>query len=694
MKPLISILYLIASITVISHGVMVYLNNRKSRINMSLFLFCLASFFWLFFAFLATFSDSYDTSLLLFRICYVGIVFIPSTFYQFAYEFVGRTSGRRIAVRYLISTLFAFTVVGTRYMIKGLFIYPWGFYPAASSPLHIIFMLFFLITLFSALNLIYKELKKKNIPSIQRTKLKYIFTGLLVASLASVDFLGNYGIPVMPLGFVFMSLFTFILTYATLRHQLLDIRVALARLFLLFITAVVVTGTPFLLGIKLLGPGLWIIPVSVALMLAATAPLLYIYIGERTENLLLKQQRRYQQTLLYASHGMLYKRDLNRLLKFVVILLTLIARLRYAAIYLFDGESNSFQLKAERPLLPKRPVTLDMDNPVVKKISKKEILNRDELLSRGEGRGVVDEMQRLNATIIIPCCTRRGIVGFLVFGNKRSGQHFSSDEIDTFLTLSNQFALAIENALYLKDLERAGSELFHAAKMSSLGTMASGLGHQINNRLHTILLAVESLNIMYSDTFNQRGKELVSSIVNNIRQAEDTIEKLRNYSKTSSEEVSRVSLKETIESAFEMMRLKRSAFSQTRFEINVETSLKVLGNLSQLREVFFNLLDNADTAIRQSIAKGNDLVPMIRIQARALEKGMVEVVIEDNGIGIRKDDFEKLFVPFYTTKASSSHGTGLGLYIADKIIELHGGTIRVESVNGRGTKFVIRLKRA
>ncbi|GBE36733.1 sensory histidine kinase AtoS [bacterium BMS3Bbin07] len=623
MKPLISILYLIASITVISHGVMVYLNNRKSRINMSLFLFCLASFFWLFFAFLATFSDSYDTSLLLFRICYVGIVFIPSTFYQFAYEFVGRTSGRRIAVRYLISTLFAFTVVGTRYMIKGLFIYPWGFYPAASSPLHIIFMLFFLITLFSALNLIYKELKKKNIPSIQRTKLKYIFTGLLVASLASVDFLGNYGIPVMPLGFVFMSLFTFILTYATLRHQLLDIRVALARLFLLFITAVVVTGTPFLLGIKLLGPGLWIIPVSVALMLAATAPLLYIYIGERTENLLLKQQRRYQQTLLYASHGMLYKRDLNRLLKFVVILLTLIARLRYAAIYLFDGESNSFQLKAERPLLPKRPVTLDMDNPVVKKISKKEILNRDELLSRGEGRGVVDEMQRLNATIIIPCCTRRGIVGFLVFGNKRSGQHFSSDEIDTFLTLSNQFALAIENALYLKDLERAGSELFHAAKMSSLGTMASGLGHQINNRLHTILLAVESLNIMYSDTFNQRGKELVSSIVNNIRQAEDTIEKLRNYSKTSSEEVSRVSLKETIESAFEMMRLKRSAFSQTRFEINVETSLKVLGNLSQLREVFFNLLDNADTAIRQSIAKGNDLVPMIRIQSRALEKGMV-----------------------------------------------------------------------
>ncbi|VAX29370.1 hypothetical protein MNBD_NITROSPIRAE02-321 [hydrothermal vent metagenome] len=694
MKPFVSILYLIASITVISHGVMVYLNNRKSRINTSLFLFCLASFFWLFFAFLATLSDSYDTALLFFRICYVGIVFIPSTFYHFAHEFVGRASGRRVAARYLISTLFAFTVLGTQYMIKGLFLYPWGFYPAASRPLHIIFMLFFLLTLFSALNLIYKEMKKKNVPSIQKTKLKYIFAGLLVASLASVDFLGNYDIAVVPLGFIFMSLFTFILTYATLRHQLLDIRVAFARLFLLFITAVVVTGVPFLLGIKLLGPGLWIIPVSVALMLAASAPLLYIYIGEHTENLLLKQQRRYQQTLLYASHGMLYKRDLNRLLKFVVILSTLVARLRYAAIYLFDEELNCFELKAERPQLPKKPVTLYMQNPVVRKISKKEILNRDELLSRGEDRGVIDEMKRLNAAIIIPCCTRRGIVGFLAFGNKRSGQHFSSDEIDTFLTLSNQFALAIENALYLKDLEKAGSELFHAAKMSSLGTMASGLGHQINNRLHTILLAVESLNIMYSDTFSKRGKELIDSIVNNIRQAEDTIEKLRNYSKTSSEEVSPVFLKDVLEGAFEMMRLKRSAFSQVRLEVNVGSSLKVVGNMSQLREVFFNLLDNADNAIRQSVAKGNDMEPMIRIQARALEKGMVEVVIEDNGIGIRKDDLDKLFVPFYTTKASSSHGTGLGLYIADKIIELHGGTIRVESVNGRGTKFIIRLKGA
>ena len=113
-----------------------------------------------------------------------------------------------------------------------------------------------------------------------------------------------------------------------------------------------------------------------------------------------------------------------------------------------------------------------------------------------------------------------------------------------------------------------------------------------------------------------------------------------------------------------------------------------------MREVFFNLLDNADNAIRQSLAKDNNMEPMIRIQARASEKGMVEVVIEDNGIGIGRDDFDKLFVPFYTTKPSSSHGTGLGLYIADKIIELHGGTIRVESGDGKGTRFIIRFKGA
>ncbi|HEB76564.1 MAG TPA: hypothetical protein ENJ04_09455 [Nitrospirae bacterium] len=694
MKLVISILYLIAALTVVSHGVIVYLNNRRSGINRSLFLFCLASFLWLFFSFLAIYSDRYDRSLVLYRVCYVGVVFIPSTFYHFALEFVGRSSSSRVAPRYIISGVFAYMVIGTPYMISGLFTYPWGFYPEVANPLHAVFLVFFLITLVSALLLIYTEMRRRDVTSIQRIKLKYIFTGLVVAAFASVDFLGNYGIAVMPLGFVFMTLFAFILTYATLRHQLLDIRVAFIRGFLLFITAVVVTGVPFLLGMKLLGNGLWIIPVSAALILAASAPLLYIYVGERTENLLLKQQRRYQQTLLYASHGMLYKRDLQGLLRFVVVLLTIVARLRYAAIYLLDEDTGCFELKAERPKLQERPVALDKDNPVVVNMSRKEVLNRDELLSRRKGGTIVDVMNGLNATIIIPCCTRRGIVGFIAFGNKRSGQHFTSDEIDTFLTLSNQFALAIENALYLKDLERAGSELFHAAKMSSLGAMASGLGHQINNRLHTIMLAVESLRIICSEDLDDRGKELIASIVNNIKLAEDTIEKLRNYSKPSPEGTSPLSLKDAVEGAFEMMRLKSSTFDRTRLNVELDDSIEVMGKESQLREVFFNILDNADNAIRQALMKYPDMKPEISVRAKRLEKGMVEVEIEDNGIGIDEDDIDKLFVPFYTTKASSLHGTGLGLYIVDKIIEMHGGSIRVESFGGKGTKIVVRLQGA
>ncbi len=692
MNSLLSILYLVSSITVISLGVMVYLNNRKSRVNVSFFAFCLSLFFWLFFAFLGIISDDYYTSLLFYKICFVGITFIPSTFYHFAYVFVGGTSRRRIAGLYILSALFAASLLSPEHLIRGLFLFPWGFYPAAGRLLHAPFLLFCISSLFSALRLLYRELKKDDISSIQRVKLKYIFAGLLVASLASVDFLGNYGIQVIPLGSVFMSLFTFILTYATLRHHLLDIRVAFARFLLLFITTVIVIGIPLLFGMKLLGIGLWIIPVSSATILASSAPLLYIYLKERTEGLLLKQQRRYQQTLLFASLGMLYKRELDRLLRFVVILLTLVARLRYAAIYLFNEELGCFELKAERPLLQNGPLTLEKDNPLVVRVLSKNILNRDDFLTRGKEHAVAEEMERLKAAIVVPCSTGRGIIGFLVFGGKRSGQHFTSDEIDTFLTLSNQFALAIENALYLKDLEKTRSELFHAAKMSSLGAMASGLAHQINNRLHTILLTVESLSALYDERLNHRGRELVERVVRNIRQAEETIEKLRHYAKTSTEKTVPLSLRGTVESAVEMMRLKREAFGRIRLEIDIDAGLKVSGNPSQLREVFFNLLDNADNAVSQALARGEEFDPLISVRARPSGQGEVEVFVEDNGVGIRESLAGAPFVPFQTTRASSSGGAGLGLFIVEKIVELHKGSLKVEPAEGRGTRIVIRLK--
>jgi len=120
---------------------------------------------------------------------------------------------------------------------------------------------------------------------------------------------------------------------------------------------------------------------------------------------------------------------------------------------------------------------------------------------------------------------------------------------------------------------------------------------------------------------------------------------------------------------------------------------KVKGNSTQLQEVFFNLIDNGYDAMMQ---RKNDLKepnyrPTLLIHAQAQENYLC-MIFEDNGIGVKDEDVQKLFTPFFTTKLSSKKGTGLGLYVIRKIIEdHHQGTVEFISKYMSGTQMKIRL---
>ena len=120
---------------------------------------------------------------------------------------------------------------------------------------------------------------------------------------------------------------------------------------------------------------------------------------------------------------------------------------------------------------------------------------------------------------------------------------------------------------------------------------------------------------------------------------------------------------------------------------------KIKGNFTQLQEVFFNLVDNANDAMMQRKSEKNesDYTPRLHITAQP-DGDYLKVQVTDNGIGVKKEDREKLFTPFFTTKLSSKKGTGLGLYVIQKIIEdNHDGKVRFFSEYMKETRFVIQL---
>lgn len=137
------LLRLIASIIVFSFSTFVYLHNRNSKVNSSFAIFGFTITVWLFFSSLAYVYDEEMFILQLFRMSYVGIVFIPITFYHFVFNFLKKEKGRIVVkINYAIGTIFMVLICNHSYFISGLWRFPWGYYPKVSPPAHHIFDVF------------------------------------------------------------------------------------------------------------------------------------------------------------------------------------------------------------------------------------------------------------------------------------------------------------------------------------------------------------------------------------------------------------------------------------------------------------------------------------------------------------------------------------------------------------------------
>jgi len=176
-------------------------------------------------------------------------------------------------------------------------------------------------------------------------------------------------------------------------------------------------------------------------------------------------------------------------------------------------------------------------------------------------------------------------------------------------------------------------------------------------------------------------------------QGAEVVKGLLKYSRTGDENFEALSLDQVIDGTLEMVQYK-VRLSEIDLVRNYPKDLpRIKGNLTQLQEAFFNFIDNAYDAIveRHTMLKEEGYRGRINISASP-KNNMLEIIIEDNGMGIKDHDDKKVFTPFFTTKTSSRRGTGLGLYVIKKIItDAHKGKITFESGYKVGTRFILEL---
>jgi len=233
----------------------------------------------------------------------------------------------------------------------------------------------------------------------------------------------------------------------------------------------------------------------------------------------------------------------------------------------------------------------------------------------------------------------------------------------------------------LRPIREMQNQLMHSEKMASLGRMAAGVAHELNNPLSGIMLYAGL--VIEQITGRDPVVEDLKVIINEAERCKQIVSDLLNFSQPASGRQEPVSLNDTVREVLKVME-KDAGFAALDLQLQLDDRLPpILGDASRLKQVFSNILLNAYQAMRGA----GRLTIGTRLRAHG---NLVEAWITDTGPGIPADILSRIFDPFFTTKADSG-GTGLGLSVAYGIVKENRGTIRVESTAGGGATFTLRF---
>jgi C4-dicarboxylate-specific signal transduction histidine kinase len=239
-----------------------------------------------------------------------------------------------------------------------------------------------------------------------------------------------------------------------------------------------------------------------------------------------------------------------------------------------------------------------------------------------------------------------------------------------------------ERTRELKDTQaekdRVVQQLIQAEKMAAIGTMASGIGHEINNPLYAILGMAEAIR---DEEDISRCRGYGRDIIKQSRRIAEIVRNLSGYVRPAAEhDLEPVDVNETLSEAVSMAR--RSLLSD---HVEIRENLMPVSRLSakseEIQQAFFNVIRNGMQAM-----KGRGILEITSRQ----EGNRVWIRIRDTGVGIPAEHLGKIYDPFFTTKGPDE-GEGLGLYIVQQIVNKYAGTITLESKEGRGTVCTIQF---
>lgn len=292
------------------------------------------------------------------------------------------------------------------------------------------------------------------------------------------------------------------------------------------------------------------------------------------------------------------------------------------------------------------------------------------------------------ATCAVPLIVRGTVIGALRVSDV-AGRRFTDDEVHLAQAFADHAAFSLENArlyaeldAHLHQLETTQEQLVQAGKLAAVGQLVTGIAHEINNPLATIMGQAEMLGRRLSEP---GPLERVSKIADCAMRAAKIVRGLQTFVRPRPHEMAPLDLRDVVA---RVVSLREDALRFNGVELLedlAEDVPPVLGDASQLDQVVLNLVINAEQAVAAATAS----TPRIAIGV-GVHDSRVRLTVSDTGPGIPADILPRIFEPFFSTKAPNQN-SGLGLSISYSIVQNHGGRLIAESAPGGGATFSVEL---
>ncbi len=402
------------------------------------------------------------------------------------------------------------------------------------------------------------------------------------------------------------------------------------------------------------------------------------------------------------SHALIANFDLPRLLDLIVTTAMEVTDAERGSVMLLDNEEHVLTIKAAKGIDEEvvKKTRLRLGEGIAGRVAftgKPLLLTRDETEPARQLGGLRKRDDEINSAISVPLRIEDRIVGTLNVSETSRARQFREDDMRALTLFADQAALALEKAqLYrdsqrqlekllqvLDELGRTQAQLVHSEKLASLGVLAGGVAHEINNPLMVILGRTELM--LMDQGINSDMKRNLETICNETERIARIVQNLLTFSRKSRQEkIESVELNDVIERTLALSEHQLTV-GNVKVLKELDSSLpEIEANSGQLQQVLMNLIINAHHAMPD----GGELT----VRTGAIPDERVFVEISDTGCGIGPEDINRIFDPFFTTKEEGK-GTGLGLAVSRNIIENHGGDIGVRSAVGLGTTFRVILPR-